>query len=201
MELTPENIQQFIPYYLSAERQKGLVEELKKLPLNANIFANLIDPEPLQGDGWSGLRLYQFETGRQAAIKGVILTNSCDMTAENNKILPSKIAFAPLLLLDMYRERLVNANISPSKIADHLADIRAQKINSILYLPASGNLAAEHMVLLSDIHSIPVSEFKAVDRLQRIFSLNNTGFYLFVFKLAVHLCRMHEGIDREAAQH
>jgi hypothetical protein len=43
---------------------------------------------------------------------------------------------------------------------------------------------------------------KYVDRktvqTRRLFSLSDYGFYLFVFKLSIHLSRIREGVDRGA---
>ena len=88
--------------------------------------------------------------------------------------------------------------IEDSRVVQHAKDIRDQIINDIFYLPADGMVGVERIALLSDTHTIPMSAFQAESGKVRMFSLSEVGFYLFIFKLSVHFCRLHENIDRSA---
>ena len=197
MDLTAESVEKFFPYYLTEERKKGLLEALRDVS-KRRYYAKTDDPEPLQGDGWQGLEVIRFEDGARARIGGIVLTNSCDLAADNSRISPARLNFSPLLSLDRYLELLRKNGIAGTRIAQHAKDIRDQIINDIFYMPSDGMVGMERIALLSDIHTIPMSAFQADSGKVRIFSLSEVGFYLFVFKLSVHFCRLHENIDRSA---
>ena len=72
--------------------------------------------------------------------------------------------------------------------------IRAQGVTSIFYLPADDLLEEEHVALLDDLHSMPLEAHGQAA--EKLFTLSMAGFYLFVFKLSVHFCRLHENVDR-----
>ena len=196
MEPSVENLSKFFPYYLTEERKKGLLTALRDLPTQKSYYARLADPEPLQGDGWAGLQIFRFEDGIRDRVKGMVITNSCDLAADNSRIAPSHLTFAPLMPLAAYLSMLERNGISQARIAQHADDIRAQAINSLFYLPAAQDVAEEYIALLFDLHSIPLPAFVKDANKCRVFSLGDIGFYLFVFKLSVHFCRLHEKIDR-----
>ena len=195
MELSAENLGKFFPYYLTEERKKGLLEALNNVP-SRRYYANLADPEPLQGDGWRGLKVRRFEDGALDGIKGIVLTNSCDLAGENSRLMPVQVNFAPLISLDRYLNLLRTSGVSEQRTAQHATDVRAQLVSHLFYLPADGCIGPEHIAFLHDIHSIPMSAFSRDGEKARLFSLSDFGFYLFVFKLSVHFCRLHENIDR-----
>ena len=199
MNLTEENLSKFFPYYLTDERKKGLLQALKQLPSQRSYYARLSDPEPLQGDGWVGLQIFRFEDGFRDRVKGIVITNSCDLAADNSRLVPTQLTFAPLVPLARYLSMLERNGVSPDRIKQHAIDIRAQFINSLFYLPAGQDLAEEHIALLLDLHTIPLPAFVEDSGKSRMFSLSDIGFYLFVFKLSIHFCRLHENIDRSIA--
>ena len=58
-----------------------------------------------------------------------------------------------------------------------------------------GHLEEDYVVLLDDLHSIPLASHPGD---QKLFTLSMAGFYLFIFKLSVHFCRLHEHVDRRS---
>ena len=64
----------------------------------------------------------------------------------------------------------------------------------MFYLPADDPLSTEYVALLDDLHSMPVEALREVS--DKLFTLSMAGFYLYVFKLSVHFCRLQENIDR-----
>lgn len=64
------------------------------------------------------------------------------------------------------------------------------------YLPADGVLEEEYVVMLDDVHSMPSNIFIEQTEKQKLFTLSMAGFYLFVFKLSVHFCRLQENVKR-----
>jgi hypothetical protein len=93
---------------------------------------------------------------------------------------------------------LAQYGASEEKIKNHISDVKAQKVSSMFYLPSIGELG-ESVVFFDRL--LHVSQ-KYVDRktvqTRRLFSLSDYGFYLFVFKLSIHLSRIREGVDRGA---
>ena len=49
-------------------------------------------------------------------------------------------------------------------------------------------------MLLDDLHSMPIELHGQAA--EKLFTLSMAGFYLFVLKLSVHFCRLHENVDR-----
>jgi hypothetical protein len=201
MTFDADALRQQIPYYLTAApAQKVLLADLKALIEGANkgyfIPAGYdgYTAEMLQGDGWRGFQIFSFKSGSVNAARGIVLSNSCDVSAENARVLPPNVTFAPIVKLSKIVERFEAHGLDGEKVASRLTDIKAQRVTSMFYLPADGMLDEDHVVLLDDLHSMPVEVHqKAVEKL---FTLSMAGFYLFIFKLSVHFCRLHEDVDR-----
>jgi hypothetical protein len=195
MEPSAENLERFFPYYFTEERKKGLLRALKDVP-SRRYYARIPDPEPLQGDGWRGVPVLRFEDGSRTRVQAVILTNSCDIAGDNARLQSQQINFVPLIILDRYLELLRTNGISAERVDQHARDIRAQLITDIFYLPSDSEAGPERIALLHDIHTVPLPSFQNDQGKERLFSLSDVGFYLFIFKLSVHFCRLHENIDR-----
>lgn len=191
----PAQLDKYFPYYLSAERKRGLVQALKDVPTR-NYYATLTDPEPLQGDGWRKLQLFQFETGARDKVSGLLLTNSCDLAKDNSRLTFPNINFVPLVNFSGYLQLLLKCGKTEERVNQHAKDIREQKVSDLFYLPALAIDAPEFIAPLNNIHTMPITAFNESEDKARLFSLSDVGFYFFVFKLSVHFCRLHENIDR-----
>jgi hypothetical protein len=195
-QLSAESIQRQIPYYLAEDQKNALVKALRAFPENINYYYEPSEDGLLQGDGWSKFQVFNFSNGDRSLIRGVVLSNTCDIAPENSRDFPPKIVFAPLITLSSYKTLLEARAVEPQRIESKLAAIRNQSITNIFYLPAGGGVEEEQMVLLEDIHSMPAPVFLSEKTKRRLFSLSQVGFYIFIFKLSVHFCRMHEQIVR-----
>lgn len=196
MSITAETIQAYIPYYLTQEQKDGLVKALAEFPKPIQYYIALYPNELLQGDGWEKLEVIRFETGARDQIKGILLSNSCDISAENKREIPPKITFAPIIKLAKYSELLLKHGLTPQQISDRFQAIREQRITTMFYLPKGGSLEEEHVALLDDLHTIPARAFEQVAERKKLFTLSLVGFYLFLLKLSVHFCRFHEEVAR-----
>jgi hypothetical protein len=198
MALTPETIQDYLPYYLTEKAKVGIINELNKFNAGQMQYylLNRYEHEVLQGDGWSRLHLRNFETGEKILINGVVLSNTCDVSPSNKRDLPVNIIFAPLIAVEAYIDRLRKAGVTPASIDDKLAAMRRQEVSSVFYVPVGGGLDAEHIVSLDDIHSMPARVYEEEKSKGKIFTLSQAGFYLFILKLSMHFCRFHEGLER-----
>jgi hypothetical protein len=79
----------------------------------------------------------------------------------------------------------------------HISDIRQQRIASMFYLPRIDALGEESVALLDrinncDLQALNLGELVAT----RLFTLSDYGFYLFLFKLSIHLTRIRENVAR-----
>jgi hypothetical protein len=201
MTFDADALRQQIPYYLTAApEQKVLLAELKKLIEGADRGYFIpaghdgYTGDLLQGDGWRGFQVYSFKSSSVNPVRGIVLSNSCDVFQENARALPPNVTFAPIVKLSKVVERFEERGLDPEKIASRLADIKAQRVTSMFYLPVDGLLDEDHVALLDDLHSMPIEVHSQAA--EKLFTLSMAGFYLFVFKLSVHFCRLHEDVDR-----
>ncbi|MBD1399439.1 hypothetical protein [Pelovirga terrestris] len=197
MGIFEESIQSSIPYYLTQEAKEGLIKELKKFPQSTNYYTIFYQENILQGDGWNQLEVLNFEDGQRKKIKGILLTNSCDISLENSRDFPVTLTFAPVIKLENYENKLYSFGIDPKKIKEKLRSIKEQRVSSLFFLPKGGSLDGDYIALLDDIHTMPFKKFESkTDRVKQ-FTLSQIGFYLFLLKLSIHFCRFHEGILRD----
>lgn len=198
MNISTDDIRDHIPYYLTAPQKEGLVNALAQFPKNFSYYCNGFEDELLQGDGWKGFQLFDFSTGKKADVFGVVLSNTCDVSTENVRTQPIKISFAPLISLTRYQSSLKKAGVSDAAINAKIDAIRLQRVTEFFYLPAGAQLQDECVVVLSDLHSMPLREFENAAKKRKEFTLSMCGFYLFLFKLSIHFCRFYEEVPRGA---
>jgi hypothetical protein len=190
----------FLPKYLSDSEQKKLFDELNSFPENIDkrFFS---DPqkfknEILQGDGFTSVLMPQYDDRSFIEVKGFLVSNSCDASAENPELFDRNLVFAPILSVGKWEELLREENAEVS-IQDHITAIRNQRISSCFFLPAWGADAEDCFVRLDCMFSFAITPemLKSLTN-GKIFSLSNYGFYVLLFKLAVHFSRVQERIDR-----
>ncbi len=204
MSFNLEALQRHIPYYLTAPEQKALVAQLKALSegattgfvisKNSDLHATTL----LQGDGWRGFQIFSFVSGARKSVRGIVLSNSCDVSPDNERVLPQNVIFSPLIKLARIRQRFESSGLAIHQIDSKIAAIRSQSVTNIFYLPAGGPLDDEYVAQLDDLHSMPTKNHQETG--EKIFTLSMAGFYLFVFKLSVHFCRLHENVSRTAGE-
>lgn len=197
MSISRDTLDNHIPYYLTAEQKQGLMKALSDFGKNThNYYINSRMDETLQGDGWSGFDIIRLEDGQRNKIKGIILSNSCDISQENKRDIDSRIVFAPIIKLSSYVALLKQNGLQEEQIESKLQSIRQQKITTLFYLPPF-DTDEEWIAKLDDLRSIPAKLLSQSDSGNKEFTLSMFGFYLFVFKISIHFCRFHEDIIRE----
>lgn len=113
-----------IPYYLTQEQKKGLAKALREFPRDTQYYlTGLYQNYLLQGDGWTKLQIFNFQTGEKASISGIILSNTCDVAPENERDLPINIVFAPIIPLSTYSASLTQRGIESDRIREKIAAI------------------------------------------------------------------------------
>lgn len=194
--LSVEAIERNIPHYLTEEAKLGLVKALRAFPADIGYYSTLWPNDLLQGDCWTKFHLFNFSTGERATVRGIILSNSCDVSPDNPRDLPPRIVFAPLMRLKDFVALLKRMSVKQSKIDQIVVSIRNQDITNIFYLPSGAVLDDEYIARLDDVHSMPVKYFLDQGDKRKLSTLSQVGFYLFLFKLSVHFCRFQENVDR-----
>ena len=199
-----DDIRIYLPKYLSETASISLFDELSQFPdnIDSRIYSQAVaieNSEVLQGDGLSSLSVVNLPDTRIQAVNAMVISNSCDINPENQRLFSSSICYSPIYALAKYHEslRVRLGRFYYSKIDQLVSEIRSQRITQIFYLPRGGSLEYEGFIFFDRICScdnstIPRSGLN--DR--RLFSLSNYGFYLFLFKLSIHFTRVREGLDR-----
>ncbi len=203
MSLTEENLQKYLPRYLSAENYETLLQELKAFPDNmdhrmytAGLEQNII----YQGDGIKNLPVVNLMDIEHNSVKNIpclVLSNTCDMDIANKRPFPASMMYTPIVNMRTYIENLTKYDISEQKIASHIEALKQQKLTQIMYLPANAPQIEESIVFLDRILHID-NRFVKRENLDdlRLFSLSDYGFYLLIFKLSVHFSRIQEKVNR-----
>ena len=199
MQVTTESIKEQIPYYLTQKAKDNLAKALDSFPRQIDYYIDQFENQILQGDGWTSITVFSFETGERRMVKAMLLSNSCDVAPDNKRIFPTKLTFAPIIKLNRYRELLNKAGLDEKQVLEKVAAIKEQKVTALFYLPKGAGLDEEYIALLDDLHTVPYQAFSIQSEKQKVFTLGQVGFYLFLLKLSVHFCRFHEEIHRSPA--
>ena len=196
--ITFDDIKSYLPQYLTTDQQQRLFRNLKDFE-NRNYYTNRHPSDMLQGDGWTGIEIVRFEDGARDRIRGILLSNSCDIDPANPRDLPPKIVFAPLIRLQRYEE-VLSGKLAREVIDNKISAIRRQRVSSLFFLPTGSGLDEDHVAVLDDLHTIPLRTFQDKSDRVKLFTLSQMGFYLFLFKLSIHFCRFQEAVIRDVEQ-
>lgn len=202
MEFTADALRQHIPSYLTTEDKKALVEELNTVASGGQAgyflspYNDKFGREMLQGDGWQGLPLFNLKTGKVRRVRGIVLSNSCDIAPDNQRDFATRLIFTPLVKLSAYEELLGSKIPDPQRISDKLASIKAQKVSNIFFLPKGEPLAEDYIARFDLMQSAPMAVHLKDRTRKKLFTLSNIGFYMLIFKLSIHFCRFGERINR-----
>lgn len=191
-----DEIRAYLPPWLNSGKGKELFEQLKGFPSAEGFYSTRNDlPDLMQGDAWSGLIITAASTSERKSTTGIVLSNTCDIAAQNKRDLAPGIVFAPLIRLSGYLDRLKASGKHSNEISDKARAIRAQKISNIVFLPEIPSMFPESIALLDDLYTNDLLSFVASPR-ERRFALSNYGFYVFLIKISVHFTRVMDGVDR-----
>ncbi|MBZ4023745.1 hypothetical protein CKO11_14925 [Rhodobacter sp. TJ_12] len=144
MNLDAETLIQQIPYYLTAEDQKVLLDELTAISRGGTAeyllgaYRDSFKKVMLQGDGWRGFQLFLFETGERRSVRGIVLSNSCDVDPENPRDVPARVIFAPMVKLAAFKRLLAAAISAPNALTPRLQrSRRKRRATSFTFLRAA----------------------------------------------------------------
>lgn len=197
MEINAESLANQIPAYLTQDQKVVLATALKQWQRSFEYYFSKPEPGVLQGDAWTKVSIRKFDTGERAEVDAIVLSNTCDIDPDNKRHLPIRAIVAPLIPLENYMQALEREGVDAPSISQQIDAIRKQSSTNLFYLPVGSKLTRECIVRFDDVYSLPTKHLGDESLgSQRLLSLSMIGFYLFVFKLSVHFCRMHENVNR-----
>jgi len=177
------------------ERGKEKVYENFYLEESKNYF--------MQGDLLHSIKTIEWDFKKEdyysAYTPAMLVSNSCDVSFENKRLLDKEALFAPVIKLDEYFDELKGAGKSGDQIQTIHSKLKQQEYTNLFYLPADPIKGLEYIVFLDKICWFPVTEVhKKFDKIgeERFLSLSDWAFYLFVTKIALHFCRVPEEKER-----
>jgi hypothetical protein len=195
-----ESIRQFLPKYLSPKDEEKLISCINEFPANihSRFYTSFLKAEPtiFQGDGVQSLPVVDLPNPEVKYVLVLILSNTCDVDEQNERLFPSKLNYSPIINLKKYIELLESHNIETKRLQNHIQAIKNQDITQIFYLPAS-SYVEESIVFLDRINSCSNN---LIDRTNlqetRTFTLSNLGFYLLLLKMSISFTRIAEKVNR-----
>jgi hypothetical protein len=155
----------------------------------------------LQGDLIKELRFPVFNPDNRQYEKlyydALIISNTCDIDDANKRNVPKNAVLAKVITFDSFVETL-NELDNVESAAEILTQIKNQQFSNIIYLPPTKN-NIDYIAYLDDFSIIDIKELNVlkndIDQ-NRIESLDYFGYYLFIFKLSYHFCRLPEETQR-----
>lgn len=196
-----EDIKTFLPKYLSPEEGIALFQELKAFPKNLDkrIYSSKIKQEPYlyQGDGFLEIEIPNYIKKDFVISKGVLISNTCDVSLDNTRFYQTHFVFCPIFDLKKYKTQLESSCDDKEKVKSHIDSIRDNKATTFFFLPSCFDVNSESFIKFDCIYSLPVTN-ELYDKLKfnKLYSLSNYGFYLFLLKLSIHFTRVQEAVSR-----
>jgi hypothetical protein len=213
-EDTIEILRTFLPKYLTPELQENLFKIVKEeFPFSTDAYKVYSEiPEKdyyYQGDALVDIPFSIFHSGsfQTAFLQGIIGSNTCDISPENERLEQPNIQFFAIYNLREYLKILEEKGASEEKISAFQGNLKANIISNLFFLPEkkveNQLVLEESFVRFDNTISLPISLFQKerynilyAPEGDRLFSFSNYGFYLFLIKLSVHYCRFREGVFR-----
>lgn len=199
--ISTEELEKFLPKYLSPETEELLFAQLKQFPENIDgkFYSIKLRKENVlyQGDGLRELLIINLPEKIEGYVPSIILSNTCDINPENKRLFASRIVYAPIFNLGKYKNKLMQEGIKTEEnIEGHIDSIRKQRVTQIFYLPSGDELKEESIVFLDRIYNLPSGTFGDNISDKKLFTLSQYGHYIFLFKLSIHFTRITENIER-----
>jgi len=197
-----EDIEKYLPKYLSPENQKELYEQLKEFPNNiSKIYGSdfTFNIGILQSDIVEDIPFFNLPDTNSKNTKVMVVSNSCDIDPENNRYIPPKVSYIPLISLDKFIQLLKSNNMSEERIRGTVESIKKQEKTNLFYLPKGAMIKEDSIALFENVLSINRDFFfeTAQQSGSKIATLSNYGFYMFLLKLSIHFTRIKEAINRD----
>ena len=207
-----DHFEKILPPYLTSSEKERLREGLSQffpeyqgndIPYD-NFYSNYIDNYFKQSDLIAEVKspLLNTVSGEyeRVYVDSMLLSNTCDVSSGNPRIINTKQSiFAPIFNFREYLNDLRENGIPEAQIRSFELEVKRQRITNIFYLPPYQKDGPDYITLLDQLFWLPSAHLNSrLDHINddKIRSLSNFGFYLFIFKLSYHFCRLPEETDR-----
>ena len=196
MTLTSENyIEKFLPQYLNDNYKEMLASNLANFPNNMDkIYMNNQDylnnkDSILQSD------IFEYKDESLNKPKRVlVISNTCDNSGDNKRDFPLNIACVPLIKLQKLLNCLRKNQKKEDEIIDFEKKVKSQKYSNLLFFPKINNNDDDYIACFDKPFSEEREQFNK--KSNKLMSLSNYGFYIFLLKLSIHFTRILEKINR-----
>src|SRR5205814_6218818 len=81
--------------------------------------------------GWTKVEVVSFETGARDKIKGILLSNSCDIAPQNRRDFPPRIVLAPLIPLQAFTDLLKSSPSLRREQIDNRSEEHTSELQSL----------------------------------------------------------------------
>ena len=196
-----DEIKKFLPQYLSDDNKHSLFSELESFPKNIDqrLYSSgyeIKDNIIYQGDGLSNIPIFLLPSPESKKSNCLVISNTCDIDLNNKRLLSSRIILAQIFELSKLELSFSKANFPKEKIESYISTIKTQKVTNAFFLPKNNFI--EDSVVYFDYSNSYSNTMINRDNLknQRLFTLSNYGFYLFLLKLSIHFTRIREEVNR-----
>lgn len=199
------------PYLLSTEKERLKIQlnqffspsHRQQKKVYDNFYLNIPPDFFMQGDIIDSIPVCFWEPENVKYGTGfapvMLLSNSCDVTDENDHLINKEALFTQLIPLNEYFTDLLSNGFSDAQITSIHNLLKHQAYTNLFYLPMNPIDGNEYIVFFDKIFWHPSSELiKKLKNLteERFLSLDHFGFYLLITKLAYHFCRVPEVRER-----
>ena len=210
-----EHFERLLPNYLSkAEKGRLLAaleqfyeQSVRKQPawsskFYTNFYLHKNSDYFLQGDLLMSIRQpnwnYEANAYDKIYAKALILSNTCDMDVNNDRVIPKEIVLAPLIPFSDFVEEL-SLLLEGKKLESIIQGVKSQIYSNVFYLPPVQGTSEDFVCFFDNVFWFPTEELNSYlpDLNQtRIASFDYFGYYLFLVKLSYHFCRLPEEKQR-----
>ncbi len=202
----------YLPEYL-LETGKGRIKEglsqfidpveRGKEKVYENFYLQMQKDHFMQGDLFHSIKTIEWKDESEDYCSkytpAMLVSNSCDVAIENERLIDKEALFAPVINLKEYFEELKKAGKSDEQIKTIYSKLKQQEYSNLFYLPADPITTSEYIVFLDNIWWFPATEVHkkfAKIKEERFLSLTDWAFYLFISKISFHFCRVPEEKER-----
>lgn len=204
-----DDLSKILPPELTEQKKGRLQEGLNQfLKVNNNkdkyytdFYLKSSNSHFLQGDLIREIRFPVFNKSIRQYEKlyfdALLISNTCDVDdSEKKRNVAKQAILAKLVPLELFIESLGENGVKNS--ADIITQIKNQQFSNVIYLPQTKS-NKEYLAYFDDLSIIDIDELNTLkDEINsnRIDSLDYFGYYLFVFKISYHFCRLPEESHR-----
>jgi hypothetical protein len=200
MALSLEESEKFLTPGLSASDRQEMLTELRRIrnASSMRFYSSRKFEQRMQGDALNGAPYIVAKNPPALRTTQVmVLSNSCDISPENQREERPMVTIAPLIRVSKWRDRFIAAGMKVARIDTKLKSLRAQEVTNKLFLPKGQGLDEDSIVPLDHMQSIPTSMLDASNP-TTLAVLSQAAHWLLCVKLSIHFSRLQEGVRRPA---